>query len=78
MAPVIAGSDDKVAPAQSRVPTELPEWARDALKDDTLAQPWKGQSSAEKDDPNFAQGPDTVVFYDERIKVCYGEGSLAA
>ena len=45
-----------------------------------LIQPWKDQLSGadQEDDPNFAQGSDLVLFYDGRVKVCYGETSLAA
>jgi len=46
----------------------------------SLKQPWKDQLSGadQEDDPNFAQGSDLVLFYDGRVKVCYGETSLAA
>ncbi|KAK3357866.1 hypothetical protein B0T25DRAFT_424108, partial [Lasiosphaeria hispida] len=51
----------------------LPAWAL-ALQDqeETLAQPWKVHFSGAdpEDDANFSQGPDTVMFYDERVKVC--------
>ena len=58
--------------------SSLPAWVQAAMEEETLAQPWKQHTSGEGDDPNFAQSKDTVVFYDERIKVCYGEGSMAA
>lgn len=63
---------------QKPATANLPSWAQDAMKEDTLSQPWKQHTAAETDDPNFAQGKDTITFYDSRIKVCYGEGSLAA
>jgi hypothetical protein len=66
----------------------LPAWALLALQE-TLEQPWKAHFSeddsvnAERDmsmrnDPDFARGRDTVPFYDGRLKVCYGEGSISA
>ena len=49
------------------------------MEQETLSQPWKQHAgAAERDDPDFAQSRDTVTFYDDRIKVCYGEGSMAA
>lgn len=56
----------------------LPAWVQAAMEQETLAQPWKQYAGAENDDPNFAQSRDTVTFYDDKIKVCYGEGSMAA
>jgi hypothetical protein len=47
------------------------------MEEETLSQPWKERFGTE-DDPNFTQGRDPVLFYEEGIKVCYGEGSLAA
>ena len=66
----------------------LPAWALLALQE-TLEQPWRAHFSeddavnAERDmsmrnDPDFARGRDTVPFYDGRLKVCYGEGSISA
>jgi len=53
-----------------------------------LEQPWKvhfdgSEDDAEREmsmrnDPDFARERDTVPFYDGRLKVCYGEGSMAA
>ena len=57
----------------------MPAWVQAAMEEETLAQPWKQHAaSGDGDDPDFAQSKDTVVFYDDRIKVCYGEGSMAA
>lgn len=69
--------------------SNLPAWAIAALQE-TLDQPWKAHfnedddaANAERDmsmrnDPDFARGRDTVPFYDGRLKVCYGEGSISA
>lgn len=48
------------------------------MEQETLDQPWKRHVDANNDDPNFAHGKDPVAFYDDTIKVCYGEGSMAA
>ncbi|KAK0711894.1 hypothetical protein B0H67DRAFT_302660 [Lasiosphaeris hirsuta] len=65
----------------SSLKNALPAWAL-AIQEqqETLEQPWKVHFSGAdpEDDASFAQGPDTVMFYDERVKVCYGEGSMAA
>lgn len=58
--------------------SKLPAWVCAAMEQETLAQPWKQHVDAGNDDPNFAQSRDPVVFYDDKIKVCYGEGSMAA
>ena len=58
--------------------TQLPSWVQAAMEQEKLSQPWKQHAGAEKDDPDFAQSRDTVSFYDDKIKVCYGEGSMAA
>lgn len=70
------------------IASNLPAWAIAALQE-TLDQPWKAHfneddaANAERDmsmrnDPDFARGRDTVPFYDGRLKVCYGEGSISA
>ena len=61
----------------------LTGWALDVwerAQKQQLEQPWKDQLSGahQEDDPNFDQGSDPVLFYDGRVKVCYGETSLAA
>ncbi|KAK1835680.1 hypothetical protein QBC39DRAFT_340864 [Podospora conica] len=66
---------------------DLPAWAMAALQE-TLEQPWRahfdGQDGAEgselsmRNHPDFARERDIVPFYDGRLKVCYGEGSISA
>lgn len=58
--------------------SNLPPWVHAAMEQEKLAQPWKQHAGAENDDSNFAQSKDTIAFYDEKIKVCYGESSMAA
>ncbi|KAK1750090.1 hypothetical protein QBC47DRAFT_407317 [Echria macrotheca] len=70
------------ASSSSTTPT-LPAWARaiqEREQQQRLNQPWKATfSGAEyKDDPNFAEGSDPVMFYDGRVKVCFGESTMAA
>jgi hypothetical protein len=49
------------------------------MEKEKLDQPWTSHAGAEaKDDPNFTQGKDTVVFFSRKTKVCFGEGSMAA
>ncbi len=64
---------------------KLPAWVlalqeQEEKEKETLAQPWKAhfKDAEHEDDPNFSEGPDTVMYYDDRLKVCYGEGSMAA
>ena len=66
--------------AAASLHASLPAWAVAALHE-TLDQPWKVHFSGADpldDDPDFGRGKDTVPFYDGRLKVCYGEGSMAA
>ncbi|KAI1845651.1 hypothetical protein JX265_005341 [Neoarthrinium moseri] len=69
---------DSATTATGDSSTAMPAWVVTAMKPDTLVQPWKQHAGAEIDDPDFAQGKDTVTFYDVKSKVCYGEGSMAA
>jgi hypothetical protein len=62
--------------AASSASSVLPAWAQ--MAEDTRAQPWRQHAGAESDDRDYAQGKDTVPFYDARLQVCYGEGSMAA
>lgn len=48
------------------------------MEPQTLSQPWKAYAVAERDDANFTQERDPVKFYDDKIKVCYGEATMAA
>lgn len=66
--------------AAASLHANLPAWAVAALQE-TLEQPWKIHFDGSDDragDPDFATGSDPVPFYDGRLKVCYGEGSMAA
>jgi hypothetical protein len=65
--------------APSTVPkAALPAWATAAMRDDGRAQPWKNHAGAETDDADYAQSEDNVPCYDDRVKVCYSENSIAA
>ncbi|KAL2211721.1 hypothetical protein CC79DRAFT_1317797 [Sarocladium strictum] len=55
---------------------DLPAWAR--AGEDARVQPWRQHAGAESDDRDFAREKDTVPYYDARLQVCYGEGSMAA
>lgn len=62
----------------SKQERDLPQWVQAAMVGEELSQPWKKLFGTQDDDPNFAQEKDTILFYDKVIKVCYGEGSMAA
>lgn len=72
-------SSSSAAHSISTKTNQLPAWVQAAMEQEKLSQPWKQHAgAAERDDPDFAQSRDTVTFYDDKIKVCYGEGSMAA
>lgn len=82
-----SSSSRRQGPPPKKTPTSnafaLPDWAREVLEKErqtTLAQPWKTNSNVAncEDDPNFAQGKDAVMFFDKKVNICFGEGSMAA
>lgn len=76
IAPTVRTTDKVTLPPPADSASGLPAWAQ--LAEDSRVQPWKQHASDESDDRDFAKGKDAVPFYDERLQVCYGEGSMAA
>lgn len=54
-------------------------WVTEAtMMDQTKAQPWAKVFEAKADDPKFEQTRDMIELYQEGIKTCHAEGTLAA
>lgn len=58
----------------------LPQtWVTEATKtDQSKTQPWVKVFDAGADDPHFDQTADLLQLYQDGLKTCHAEGSLAA